>query len=702
MRESRMRRLVRLFPALLILVFLLPTPVRASDGTSAVAVPAAETQWYFAEGYTGPGFQEWLCLANPGAEPSPVQVSYLFADGPPLELHFDLAAQSRNTININATAGQAGDVSLRVTAQRTVVAERPIYFTYRGAFPGCTNSSGTAVLATEFAMAEGCTRPGFEEWLCVMNPGDQPGTASFVFSSGQTLDLAVPAGSRRTVFVNEVVGSDQDVGFQACAEVPMVMERLLYFNYGGAWPGGHAQTARPPSTTHYFAEGYTGPGFQEWLCLYAPTGGPVHISYLFEGAPSQQQDLDMAAGARATIYVNDVVGSGRNVSIRVMADKPILAERPMYFNYKGTCRGGSVTAGSDQWATELFLAEGTTRAGFEEWLCLANPSESTALVDVRYLTSSGDQPSRTYKLSPGSRSTVFVNSEIGRGRDVSIQLHSSVGIAAERSVYFPDIHFEPANAMDYLRHLSGVIGQRVQGTAGDAAAAQWMADLLGSWGFVVTVQTVPLPDGSHTHNVVASMKPDPTLPTLVVGGHYDTHKGSGSPGANDNGSGTAVVLELARCYAQMPVQADVRFILFGGEEDFSSEIYDEHFGSQYYVDDLMEHGERPDGAIIIDMVGVGTQLFARNTGVGPSSLCDQLRAYASAAGIYLPYLAGGNLSDHVAFEAEGIPSVWLEYKDDPYYHSPADSYDKIDGAKIDLTGRLVEDYLRSLPVPAGE
>ncbi|MCL4368983.1 MAG: DUF5719 family protein, partial [Actinobacteria bacterium] len=600
-----MRKPVCLLILLLLLMLLLPVPALAADGTCAAAVPGAASTWYFAEGYTGTGFQEWLCLANPGTETAPVDVSYVFATGAPLKLHFDLPPASRNTVNINATAGQASDVALVIEAGKPIVAERPIYFTYRGAWPGCSNSPGANSLSTDFAMAEGCTRAGFEEYLCVLNPGSQAGAVSFSFSTGHTLELEVPAASRRTVFVNSVVGAGQDVGFAAHSGVPMVMERLLYFDYGGTWPGGHAQTATAAATEHYFAEGYTGPGFAEWLCLYAPQDTAIHIDYLFDAGAAQSQDLVMAAGSRRTICVNEVVGAGRNVSLRILADKPILAERPMYFNYKGTCRGGTVTAGAAQPSTELFLAEGTTRPGFEEYLCLANPSDAATTVTVTYLAASGDQPTRAYSLPAGSRYTVFVNGEIGSGRDVSIRLTSGTGIVAERSVYFPDYHFDAANAMDFLWQLSGVIGQRMQGTAGDAQAAEWMAGLLSSWGLDVTVQSVPLPDGTHTHNVVAGLPEDPALPTLVVGGHYDTHKGSGSPGANDNGSGTVTVLELARCISVMPARANVRFVLFGGEEDFSPEVSDDHFGSQYYVDSLAAHDDLPDGDIIIDMVGVG-------------------------------------------------------------------------------------------------
>jgi len=76
-------------------------------------------------------------------------------------------------------------------------------------------------------------------------------------------------------------------------------------------------------------------------------------------------------------------------------------------------------------------------------------------------------------------------------------------------------------------------------------------------------------------------------------------------------------------------------------------------------------------------------------------LCNRLMAYARDAGVSLPYLVSGSYSDHEPFEKAGIPSVWLEYKDDPWYHTPGDSYDKINPSYIENTGRLLEGFLRS-------
>jgi len=100
-------------------------------------------------------------------------------------------------------------------------------------------------------------------------------------------------------------------------------------------------------TTFYFAEGYTGEGFEEWLCLLNPQQGEakVHITYFFEEEAPREQDLKIPAGARRTLFVNREVGEGKNVSVRVSSDLPVVAERPMYFNYRGAWTGGHDVVG---------------------------------------------------------------------------------------------------------------------------------------------------------------------------------------------------------------------------------------------------------------------------------------------------------------------------------------------------------------------
>jgi hypothetical protein len=88
----------------------------------------------FAEGYTGPGFQEWLCLQNPGDEESLVEITYLTADLSPVVKTKGVPAKSRTTLYINEDAGSDRQISciVKVLSGSTVVVERPMYFDFNG------------------------------------------------------------------------------------------------------------------------------------------------------------------------------------------------------------------------------------------------------------------------------------------------------------------------------------------------------------------------------------------------------------------------------------------------------------------------------------------------------------------------------------------------------------------------------------------
>jgi hypothetical protein len=116
--------------------------------------------------------------------------------------------------------------------------------------------------------------------------------------------------------------------------------------------------------TWYFAEGYTGPGFEEWILVYNPpeqkggtgsTISPVINMYSNAGFIGVHSVGQVAPGQRRSVNINDAAayyGYSGDVSIVVYDDYPFLCERAMYWQYKGKWQGGSTTPGYQEGTNE--------------------------------------------------------------------------------------------------------------------------------------------------------------------------------------------------------------------------------------------------------------------------------------------------------------------------------------------------------------
>ena len=202
------------------------------------------------------------------------------------------------------------------------------------------------------------------------------------------------------------------------------------------------------SKTWYFAEGTTRDNavdgrYEEWLCLQNPgtTAANVKLHYMLADGATSTQDVVVNPRSRNTVSVNDFLGKDKDVSTFVESDQLILAERPMYFNYRNKWTGGHDVIGVPVPRTSYYFAEGTTRGNsidgyFEEWLCLQNPGDTDATVNVKYLLETGQTVERNYPVKKTSRYTVDVNLEVGKDHDVSCVVTSNQPIVAERPMYF--------------------------------------------------------------------------------------------------------------------------------------------------------------------------------------------------------------------------------------------------------------------------
>lgn len=190
-----------------------------------------------------------------------------------------------------------------------------------------------------------------------------------------------------------------------------------------------------------------------------------------------------------------------------------------------------------------------------------------------------------------------------------------------------------------------------------------------------------------SHNVVAVKEPTnknkATDQIIVVGAHHDSVEGA--PGANDDASGVAATLELARVMANMPTDTEIRFVTFGAEELGL-------IGSYEYVDSLSQaERDRIVGMWQMDMVG------SRDAGElvmftvdGEKNVVTDLSAAAGVrTGTPLTYGQEGR-SDHVPFYEAGIPAaLFIHNPVEPWYHTPEDSLDKISKEKLQETAEIV-------------
>ena len=262
--------------------------------------------------------------------------------------------------------------------------------------------------------------------------------------------------------------------------------------------------------------------------------------------------------------------------------------------------------------------------------------------------------------------------------------------------------------IDALRqHLLALVGDRhpVSSPEGLQQAERYLTQTFQSLGLTVTHQSFEGMGGSY-RNIIATRSPsgsaarhspDSPLPPLVVAAHYDTV--SHSPGADDNASGLAVMLEAARLVRATPLRRPIRFIAFCLEEE-------ELLGSRAYAAQLRTDGDALHGALVLECVGYastepqsqvtppGLPIVVPTTGdflgiIGNETSTALVHAVAGAGKQAVPELKTLSLivpgqgelfpdtrrSDHAAFWAHGYPAIMLtdtaNFRN-PHYHQPTD------------------------------
>ncbi|MDI6832173.1 MAG: FlgD immunoglobulin-like domain containing protein, partial [Actinomycetota bacterium] len=101
-----------------------------SDGHATIGTPTPEYSWYFPEGYTAGGYEEWLLIQNPWDTKAVVSVEFMLPGGSSQSIQLEVAARSRFSLNVGGIIGET-EVSLRVSSDLPVVSERAMYWRER-------------------------------------------------------------------------------------------------------------------------------------------------------------------------------------------------------------------------------------------------------------------------------------------------------------------------------------------------------------------------------------------------------------------------------------------------------------------------------------------------------------------------------------------------------------------------------------------
>lgn len=232
------------------------------------------------------------------------------------------------------------------------------------------------------------------------------------------------------------------------------------------------------------------------------------------------------------------------------------------------------------------------------------------------------------------------------------------------------------------------------------AAARYIENTLATMGLMTRAQTFTC-GSREVRNIEVVFEPpdaDATTPTLVVGAHYDSP--DDSPGANDNGTGVAALIEIVRIASARPTAVRLRFVFFVNEEQPWGKTPD--MGSLRHALALRETGEPVIGMLALETLGhfsdrPGSQRFPFPFGLLYGNRGDfvafvgmlsgrafvhrairefrQVSAVPSIGGVAPRAIEGIDLSDHWAYDQAGFPAAMVTDTApfrNPYYHQRFD------------------------------
>lgn len=242
------------------------------------------------------------------------------------------------------------------------------------------------------------------------------------------------------------------------------------------------------------------------------------------------------------------------------------------------------------------------------------------------------------------------------------------------------------------------LGPRIPGSEGHRQVLEWMQAELEAHQWHVIRQEITF-KGKDIINLIASRGEGEYI---LLGAHYDSRiyadqdpdpelRKDHVAGANDSGSGVAVLLELARILPQDLPQA-ITLVFFDAEDNGGIDDWEWIMGSTAFVQELTD---KPSAAVIVDMIGDADLevYYERNSDL---ELMEEIWQQARLVGyedVFIQEYRHSMLDDHTPFVNAGIPAVDLIDFDYPYWHTTSDTLDKVSPESLRAIGETLLAWL---------
>lgn len=384
---------------------------------------------YLAEGAQTAFFDTRLAVLNPGAQTSRVLARFVTSTGTvvPRVLHvagetrLDLDGADLAALNLNGT-----EFSVSVESDSRVVVDRTMRWRAGGAPYGSHSETSLASPAPTWYLAEGATHSGFQLFYLIQNPSPSA-TASmqvrYLLPSGAPVvkTYSVGPSSRFTIWANtipELASTDVSAVVSSTNGVPVIVERAMYSSGGGVmFQGGHGSAGvTAPSLTWLFAEGATGPYFDEYLLVANPDtrSAAIEVRFLLSTGQVVTKRYTVPAASRFNLWVDradpQLADAAISAAITVTNGVPVVAERSMWWPgpTAATWVEAHASVGATAPATKWAMAEGEVGGpeNAETYVLIANTSMFSANVSVKVFGVGGLIGQKTYAIAPSTRFNV--------------------------------------------------------------------------------------------------------------------------------------------------------------------------------------------------------------------------------------------------------------------------------------------------------